>query len=789
MSELKLIDKEKHDALTFPIHLPVVKSGFLQKKGGERRNWKTRWFVLKKAYLGYFKKPLDPTPKGAIHLAGVAVGVSTRKANCFAIRTALRTYFLCAQNKAEQDLWMAAIEESIHYDGITPIPILAPSFDDNLSSPHPTRASHTRTIQYSMSTIALPSASPVATKEVDKGPNQEVTQEPNKEMQPSVSARGTFLTYHRARPSSMIQNGTLNFRSQPTSPISSPLSASPPTPPLFRQVPSQMLPNQKNEPDVEDEKTIRELTETIDSSLDGVTNLQRLLLEITEKQEENVGHDDLKKALALTKLLANSLSRQRVPPKISTSSPQKTDETLDVAKESESQQLQGEEHDNKPCSRKIEEKMRPPDEENREVVPKDEQETLTTPAKTRDQFFKENDHLIIICQGQVRKWLANRPKTVVAADPDPKETKQQKKRANLIAELLATEKSYVSSLKLLVEKFSEPLNSIMKKFPNNNLGVTTENLKQIFANIEAILEFNTTLLDQLEAEPSQVGKIFQSWARAQDLYKEYCSNYNVSITTLEQMKQNAAFEKFIKQCENNAGTGLTLSSFLIMPVQRIPRYVMLLEELVHNTPRAEAKSLSTSLATMKEIADAINEAKRKVDSMEKMTHIRQSISGIDPDLENNIFNAKLLGSSRVFMREAEFTRLLDFEEGKSVDRNNTTQPVDGPKHQIVQLFLFNDMIIITVPDKKKSSFFNDSKKRPYSFVSLIEIEKIKTVQDTHSIVSTFLNSSHLLEVSTELDKFLFSTNNKFQRDDWFKELKKLLPSNIRKQKYKVLKFH
>ena len=33
----------------------IVKQGMLEKKGAKRRNWTSRWFVLKKGYLYYFK--------------------------------------------------------------------------------------------------------------------------------------------------------------------------------------------------------------------------------------------------------------------------------------------------------------------------------------------------------------------------------------------------------------------------------------------------------------------------------------------------------------------------------------------------------------------------------------------------------------------------------------------------------------------------------------------------------------------------------------------------------------
>ncbi|CAI8020429.1 Pleckstrin-2 [Geodia barretti] len=37
----------------------VLKEGFLVKKGHVRHNWRTRWFVLTKKQLSYFRKRQD----------------------------------------------------------------------------------------------------------------------------------------------------------------------------------------------------------------------------------------------------------------------------------------------------------------------------------------------------------------------------------------------------------------------------------------------------------------------------------------------------------------------------------------------------------------------------------------------------------------------------------------------------------------------------------------------------------------------------------------------------------
>lgn len=58
---------------------------------------------------------------------------------------------------------------------------------------------------------------------------------------------------------------------------------------------------------------------------------------------------------------------------------------------------------------------------------------------------------------------------------------------------------------------------------------------------------------------------------------------------------------------NQRCKGLALQSFLIMPIQRIPRYILFLEDLKKKTPESHPDS--------KELANAIEKTRKMADSM------------------------------------------------------------------------------------------------------------------------------------------------------------------------------
>ena len=184
--------------------------------------------------------------------------------------------------------------------------------------------------------------------------------------------------------------------------------------------------------------------------------------------------------------------------------------------------------------------------------------------------------------------------------------------ARVAAELVETERSYVKSLGTLVELYVRPAAS------NHILGAARS--KRIFQNAEWLLEVNSAFLAALEkacaAEadaPSGrsgaprgrvLGALLRRFlARATPLYLEYIQNYGTAIKALDDgARRYGAIRNLLEKVRSNpACGGLQLQSFLIMPVQRLPRYKMLFEEMVKAISKEEAAS-ATSAQTDRQAA-------------------------------------------------------------------------------------------------------------------------------------------------------------------------------------------
>ncbi|KAJ7382278.1 Dual adapter for phosphotyrosine and 3-phosphotyrosine and 3-phosphoinositide [Desmophyllum pertusum] len=95
------------------VHSFASKEGYLTKLGGKVKNWKTRWFVLLKNELKYFKTKGDKEPIKTIDLENcqeVARDDSNGKGNCFRVVMPYRTFFCYANSTQEAEEWIKILQ-------------------------------------------------------------------------------------------------------------------------------------------------------------------------------------------------------------------------------------------------------------------------------------------------------------------------------------------------------------------------------------------------------------------------------------------------------------------------------------------------------------------------------------------------------------------------------------------------------------------------------------------------------------------------------------------------------
>jgi ABC-type transporter Mla subunit MlaD len=131
---------------------------------------------------------------------------------------------------------------------------------------------------------------------------------------------------------------------------------------------------------------------------------------------------------------------------------------------------------------------------------------------------------------------------------------------------------------------------------------TEADIKTLFSNLEVVIPLNVELLKELTtivgnwSEQQKIGATFLRMAPFLKMYYEYSIAYNTALDTYNRLVRDQNFAQrllvsliqimnsflvvltrfFSQNYRTESGINLSLEHLLIMPVQRMPRYVMLL---------------------------------------------------------------------------------------------------------------------------------------------------------------------------------------------------------------------
>lgn len=215
-----------------------------------------------------------------------------------------------------------------------------------------------------------------------------------------------------------------------------------------------------------------------------------------------------------------------------------------------------------------------------------------------------------------------------------KKEKRARTRSQLLLEIVATEKSYIDQLDALNELY-------IKKLKSNNI-LPLKKCDSLFGNATCILEFNrifcNDLTERIENNKGPtVGELFCDFAKYLQMYHGYVKQ-NVGACHLSNklVKTNKDFKKFCDEnLANPKSKGLSLNSLLITPVQRVPRYRMLLQEIIKNTEpdHPDLGSLEEAIVHIKGAAMEINEAVREMEMRETLNEMSSEMIGLKEPLD------------------------------------------------------------------------------------------------------------------------------------------------------------
>jgi CRP-like cAMP-binding protein len=267
------------------------------------------------------------------------------------------------------------------------------------------------------------------------------------------------------------------------------------------------------------------------------------------------------------------------------------------------------------------------------------------------------------------------------------------KRTRVVCEMLDTEQKYIFGIQVMITNWEKPLVSyagVEPKIPLNEL-------KSIFGDgwLQFMVANNIKYLcEKLEerlmnwTDQSTVGDIFGEFEPYLHPYKRYCSRYEESLRLLTNLAEaNAKFKKALEYFDNHCFgfNGLRLRDYLITPVQRVPRYNLLLRDLLSCTPESHPDHalLTNALNKISTTASDINEGIRQAESQLKMREIAERGNGFENLTKGNQY--------RTHIKTVNVDVLVDL-----MDRRR------GLPSKKPELLIFSDLIVSGAFVNKKS---------------------------------------------------------------------------------------
>ena len=237
-------------------------------------------------------------------------------------------------------------------------------------------------------------------------------------------------------------------------------------------------------------------------------------------------------------------------------------------------------------------------------------------------------------------------------------------RARIIDELLSSERSYLRALDALVQFYLQPLRADLLAGLPTSVHVSAAQQTTLFGQVEIIAQLSRRLYADLEAavgahSPTHigdsasvssvvpgVGSIMLRFSPFFKMYTGYVANHEKSSALLRSLEKNKDFAAWCTRQRTLSGS--SLQSLLIAPVQRVPRYSLLLQELLRRTPAShpDFSSLTRALSLVNHAASHINESVRAAEN-------RAHILALQERFNHSVV---LLTPTRWFVRQSPLTK-------------------------------------------------------------------------------------------------------------------------------------
>ena len=288
-------------------------------------------------------------------------------------------------------------------------------------------------------------------------------------------------------------------------------------------------------------------------------------------------------------------------------------------------------------------------------------------------------------------------------------------RYRVTLELMQTEESYGKAVKLVKNTLMGPL------LKGSILPAPT--VAKLFSCCDKISELSDAIRDQAKAKLDAwdvhmtVSDIFTTHLRSDgllggsalsNLYVQYVNNFEQSTRTLRAIEDNAEWTFYLKHwallLEAMGAGKQSIGSLLIQPVQRIPRYKLMLEQLLKGTSEDHPDHSPTAnvLEQISAIATKVNNAIKRREAVEAVYELQAEFTG-----------GELVRPGRYLVKRADGLRC----------RLVTPPPAEGKdkeerKERVLTVVVFSDALLLA------ERTFGSSKLSTYAWFAVDSVSQL-----------------------------------------------------------------
>lgn len=258
--------------------------------------------------------------------------------------------------------------------------------------------------------------------------------------------------------------------------------------------------------------------------------------------------------------------------------------------------------------------------------------------------------------------------------------KRVQHRKHILIEIQETERSYIKILQELTN-YWKPQIIGLKTF-------TDTEIDTIFKEFPGVEQCHSKFLKKISKRGTEytsiVSDIFILFSEFFKVSMPYISNYAALVKLLNQKFNTKSKTRDLRRIEENnpSGSGLEFNACLITPVQRMPRYILFLRELLKYTPNShpDAELLEIASEKMNNVTNTLDASTKKQNKMYEVIYLQQRL-GKQGDVL-----APFLSKAILYQTQA------------TANRNPAN------------IYLFEDLVLITFPERNlnETLFYHSS---------------------------------------------------------------------------------